>query len=690
MKFFKYIVLIFIFFISFQMAEAGILFSTPNNLGLVGYWAFNDGAGTSATDSSGSGNTGTLTTMDDTDWVAGKRGKALDFDGSSDYVSIASDLGASTNISVSFWIKPSSGSQQNGILSSATNLTAPRVYIELNTDYTIDFYRGAYTTSDVTISSSEWTHVMITNDGSNTNYYINGVYDKTIAQTVTKDTQSAFYLGRGFAGYFNGQLDDVRIYNRVLSAGEISTLYKTRSVSKRKTVSRSGLVGHWKFDDASGISATDSSGQGNTGTLNGSMTDSDWVNGKRGKALDFDGTNDYVDLGSSKTYISSTAPFSTSFWFNAESSPNTYSVILGLKTDLTNQLQIGYSSDSNFDFHVIFSGQGAGSGVFSNLPSANEWHHGIITFDGVDYQATGSYKIYIDGVSQSLTSASSSGGATNANAIGWRIGGVSTNYFKGKIDDVRIYDRVLSSTEVAALYNETSAKFQSTQDKVMTDGLVGYWSFNGKTMFNNVGDSSGQGNNGNKASTLATSTFLVPGKIGQAWNFLGTGNDTNAINISDSSVFDTGSELTTSLWYKTSNKSMSSKAMLVHDFSQYKYIGGYITTNSSSLQSYVRTPTGVTNVAWSPGADTLADGSWHNVIFVYNRYDIENSRLRLYFDGALKQVSTGYDEDIVDGDEGITLGRWPGHSFTGFMDEVRIYNRALSATEVLRLYNLGK
>lgn len=89
-------------------ASAAVIRRAPNNLGLVGYWSFDDARGSMATDFSGNNNDGTLTNMDQaTDWVSGKKGGALDFDGSDDYV----DTGDTTNyqtgsFTLSAWIKP--------------------------------------------------------------------------------------------------------------------------------------------------------------------------------------------------------------------------------------------------------------------------------------------------------------------------------------------------------------------------------------------------------------------------------------------------------------------------------------------------------------------------------------------------------------------------------------------------------
>ena len=106
-------------------ASAANLAKPANNLGLGGYWSFDDGAGTAASDLSGSGNAGTLTNMDSaTDWVAGKRGKALDFDGSNDYVTMGDVLDMGTgDFTVSVWVKTTDASGTvRGIVNIIVNV----------------------------------------------------------------------------------------------------------------------------------------------------------------------------------------------------------------------------------------------------------------------------------------------------------------------------------------------------------------------------------------------------------------------------------------------------------------------------------------------------------------------------------------------------------------------------------------
>src|SRR3989338_9509033 len=99
-----FILTLLFIFMPTHIANAGIIGKPPSNLGLVGYWSFNEGIGPYAGDSSGNRNQGTLT--NGPTWVDGKRGKALSFDGSNDYVNVASStsLNITNAITISGWI----------------------------------------------------------------------------------------------------------------------------------------------------------------------------------------------------------------------------------------------------------------------------------------------------------------------------------------------------------------------------------------------------------------------------------------------------------------------------------------------------------------------------------------------------------------------------------------------------------
>ncbi len=127
-------------------------------------------------------------------------------------------------------------------------------------------------------------------------------------------------------------------------------------------------------------------------------------------------------------------------------------------------------------------------------------------------------------------------------------------FFNGKIDDVRIYNRALSPTEVKQLYNLGTANAAHSNTVALSNGLVGYWTFDGPAMDwrkNQVADASGNGNTGSLVS-LGTTTAPTPGKIGQALKFDGSTSYVDIGNVSALS-FDRTTPFTISMWLKTSS-----------------------------------------------------------------------------------------------------------------------------------------
>jgi len=192
---------------------------------LNGSWHFDEGEGTTAYDSSGKGNDGTIYGAS---WTDGKFGEALDFDG--DYVDCGSDesLRISDEITVATWIKPYSMSGLKVIVTKQYSFELDR-----SGSNKINFYigDGSWWQDHVTTTSSytlqKWTYVVGVYDGSNLKIYIDGSLDNSKSTSVTFGTNSKHvYIGNGIGSYyFHGMIDEVHIYDRALSADEISDLY---------------------------------------------------------------------------------------------------------------------------------------------------------------------------------------------------------------------------------------------------------------------------------------------------------------------------------------------------------------------------------------------------------------------------------------------------------------------------------
>ncbi|MBE3144258.1 MAG: LamG domain-containing protein, partial [Planctomycetes bacterium] len=229
-----------------------------------------------------------------------------------------------------------------------------------------------------------------------------------------------------------------------------------------ETSGSSGSVGCWKLDETSGLTAADSSGSGNNGTLVNGPT---WnpTGGQIGGALAFDGTDDYVNLGTdSSLNFGSAEPFTIAAWVKTTEN---YGMIVSFRSSTDGgpviDLAVGYEGAAdNPGKAMILVRQNGGGGyaqVIGGSVKDGLWHHVV----GV--RGSGStIELFLDGVSQGTASGTESGGAitTNLRAIGserrWVSDGYGTSdqrYLAGTIDDVRIYNRALSAGEIATLYS---------------------------------------------------------------------------------------------------------------------------------------------------------------------------------------------------------------------------------------------
>ncbi len=200
----------------------------------VGYWKLEE----NTDDSSNYGNDGTIN--GDPQWVTGKFGKALDLDGAGDYVNCGNDssLNFPTELTVSFWMKPNENMDSS--LGRTDILTKRNAYWfiydwqdgQLSWVLRTGATHQEYTT---TFNENEWYHIVgIRESDSNTRIYINGI-EKVTGTTQGGPASSIYrlFLGNsdGYAFYFNGTFDDVRIWNRALSPEEINATYNSGVVS---------------------------------------------------------------------------------------------------------------------------------------------------------------------------------------------------------------------------------------------------------------------------------------------------------------------------------------------------------------------------------------------------------------------------------------------------------------------------
>jgi hypothetical protein len=205
---------------------------TPPASGLVGAWGFDETSGATVGDRSGKGNTGTITGATRT--TTGKFGGALSFSGSGKWVTVAdsTSLHLTTGMTIEGWVNPTANGTGSwralAVKETATGLSwALYPFGDANLPSAHAFTSSEQWARGTTRPAlNTWTHVAATYDGTTIRLYLNGVQAATKAQTgaLLTSTQPLRFGGDAPWGeWFQGTLDEIRVYNRALSTTEIQT-----------------------------------------------------------------------------------------------------------------------------------------------------------------------------------------------------------------------------------------------------------------------------------------------------------------------------------------------------------------------------------------------------------------------------------------------------------------------------------
>ncbi len=196
--------------------------------GLVTWWKFDEGSGSTAADSAG-GNHGTLNNMGDGNWISGKTGSALDFDGLDDYVDVGDDPSIQRDVfSLAAWIKASElGTGWQSIISFESGSHAVSLLSNGHIHYGWQgIKRGGEGTTD--LRTGQWVFVAVTRDPNDQAcIYVNGELEKSFACDVYSSFSHPAKIGGDTIDneYFKGAIDDVRFFNYALGKTEIAALY---------------------------------------------------------------------------------------------------------------------------------------------------------------------------------------------------------------------------------------------------------------------------------------------------------------------------------------------------------------------------------------------------------------------------------------------------------------------------------
>jgi len=660
--------------------------------GLVLLMHFNNGSGSHAIDSSGLNNNGTCKGMGGSlcNWTTGRFGQAIEFDGSNDYVNCGDDtsLDITGAITIEAWIYPNAVDEQVELVCRDDQTNRNYVlYIENDNTIQLHIWSGntdVWATSNTTITTGQWYHLVGTYDGSQQKIYINGILDGTPVNrtgAIDNDDVSLIIGARALESppdrFFDGLIDEVAIFNRSLSAEEIRDHYLGYSLRQYGSNHTAGLVGLWHLDDApteidsssSGLVAlyhfntgggnqtVDNSTNSNTGTCyNFSGHRCNWTAGKFGYGIEFDGTNDYINVSDDDSLTFTDEDFSIEAWIKTVGSSKSPQTIVAKRNAGAHEYQLLIQNGK------IQSGIATSGGSYDGCKGVqvienNTWYHIAFTADG------STMRNYIDGVLDNSTSITKSMSNTASSLIiGSMEGYIGSRDFNGTIDEVAIWNTALSGSQIK------------------------------RHAGTNASDSSGQGNDGNLTGFNWTSVSdWTEGKFSYGLRFDG---NKSYVEITKN-IGDAGLNLqvgTIEAWFKVGQDiSGNSGEQFIVDIGSrwvlglYPHGSAYPSCNNGGLGGSFYT--GSTFRPTCSGTTSWSSDEWHHVAYVINT---DNDWQKLYLDGNLVN-STAYTDAVS-----YVTSRHPGFGseivnvedfFNGALDEIAIWSRALSSDEIRELYH---
>lgn len=385
---------------------------------LNGYWNLDEGTGQLAGDASLNGRDGIFAGAPQ--WVEGRIGGALQFDGIQDAVSTPwKELPGNEARSAAVWFKAAPSAQ--GLMLGYGGPGSNEAFQLGIADGKIGYFGNGneLTVSSAAYTDDAWHHLAVTFDGSNMILYVDGVNVKS-KPTALATANGELFIGKGVdGGYYQGALDQAMVYNRKLSNQEIRLL-----------ANPDPLV-HWKLDEGEGLTAGDSSGNSRPGSLSGNPS---WSQGPAGLngALAFDGIDDAVEGAWDLLKVNSARTIS--LWFNTTSaSPAT---LLGWGTAAGSGLsQISIYGNGEIGFY----GGGNNLGTAANGYADGRWHHLAVAFDGAVM------RLYLDGELKATRTTTLNTGSSPL-YLGRAVSG--TGWFAGKLADVRIYAGAMTELDI--------------------------------------------------------------------------------------------------------------------------------------------------------------------------------------------------------------------------------------------------
>ena len=603
-----------------------------------------------------------LSMPDSSDWDFGNGDFTIDF-----WLGYPTDTGAWAEVFSQGWVS-GSDSWMIGIDWGTTN----KLKFIYTTDGSTDI-PTAYTTS--TISTSAWTHIAVVRSTTTIKIYVNGIEEVSlgVATNTIYNSSKPLYIGQreiSVGSYdYVGYMDEIRITKGTALWTHAFTPPTRRNLSA-PVVDRSG-------NDNGGNFATKETTDVTTYRVGEVIRPIDSA------VWDFDGTDDAILVGSSAwNYINNydvSGPFTISLWVCPESGGSTNQGLL-INGEWSSVVWVTYfiGLQSN---RLKFQGYGASSAGFSIYPTqtlgTGAWHHVVGTFNGTT--ATDGARLYVDGVLYDSATSTAASVTYTGKRGGIYLGSDYSNntaYFTGKMGAVQFYKGALTAQQVKENFNQQSSRFDADRG-IVANGLMLWLDAAQPGSYSGTGTTWRDLSNGGHHATLTGSpTWSSDGYF----HFVGTTQwaDTNFIpnfiNTNASHEY----------WinyvaFDGPNGNHNSKRWYIGIYSATSFGWGVADNNN-----------------WSSGYDvtsgsygTVTTGQWCHLCVV-----AEGGTAKAYLNGIYTNTSFSYTQSS--GNNPIAnylVGNW-SESSKGSVNQkiasVKMYDRALTAAEVVQNFNAGR
>lgn len=609
--------------------------------GLVAAYSFSEGAGTTVTDSSGNGNTGTISGATWT--TSGKFGNALVFNGTSAKVTVpnSTSLRLTTGMTLEAWVYPTTAPKA---WRSVVAKNVDGYYLMASTDVGNRIGTGGTWTggNQNTIGPSAltvnvWTHLAATFDGAMVRLFVNGVQVASQAQTTPlAATTGTLQIGADSypTEFFAGRIDEVRIYNRALSVAEIVTDMNT-------------AVG--------GTPAPDTTPPSAPAGLTATAAFSSQIN------LTWSASTDNVGVTGYRVEYCQGAGCANFTQIAALTSTTLGSLGLAPGTSYSYRVRAVDAAGNLSDYSSVVTAVTPGTDtVAPSAPSA------LLVL------ATDSSRVSLIWL----------GSTDNVGVDGYRVerclGGGCINFSEVAIAPQVRYDdagllanssysyRVRAADATGNLSAYSNVVIATTKSSPPTpSALVAAYTFN-EGAGTTVTDISGNGNHG----TISGATWTSSGKFGNALEFNGTNSK---VTVPDSTSLRLTTGMTLEAWVYPTTAPKAWRAVID------KNVDGYYLMASTDAGN--RIGTGGT---WTGGNQNTVGPSALTVnVWTHLAATFDGAMVRLYVNGV--QVASQTQTTPLAPTTGtlqIGADSYPTEFFAGRIDEVRIYNRALSAAEI--------